>query len=125
VLPQKPTGKGALSDVPVGIKDIIETRGLPTDYGAPIYKDRMGGVDAGNPRAGRDGTGSPWSFIHRGFENERSVDGTGDSGALNSMPVGDALPLGLQLTAAPGDDARVLHTAVRIYRLLTASGLSQ
>jgi len=30
------------------------------------------------------------------------------------MPVGNALPLGLQLTGAPGQDARVLPTAVRI-----------
>ena len=30
------------------------------------------------------------------------------------MPVGNSLPLGLQLTAAPGQDARVLRTAVRI-----------
>ena len=30
------------------------------------------------------------------------------------MPVGDALPLGLQLVAAPGEDARVLRSAVRV-----------
>jgi Asp-tRNA(Asn)/Glu-tRNA(Gln) amidotransferase A subunit family amidase len=30
------------------------------------------------------------------------------------MPVGNALPLGLQLTGAPGQDARVLRAAVRI-----------
>jgi Asp-tRNA(Asn)/Glu-tRNA(Gln) amidotransferase A subunit family amidase len=34
------------------------------------------------------------------------------------MPVGDALPLGLQLTANHGDDARVLRTAVRVEQLL-------
>jgi Asp-tRNA(Asn)/Glu-tRNA(Gln) amidotransferase A subunit family amidase len=34
------------------------------------------------------------------------------------MPVGGGLPLGLQLTAAPGQDARVLRTAVRIGRIL-------
>jgi Asp-tRNA(Asn)/Glu-tRNA(Gln) amidotransferase A subunit family amidase len=34
------------------------------------------------------------------------------------MPVGRALPLGLQLTAARGDDARLLRAAVRIERLL-------
>jgi Asp-tRNA(Asn)/Glu-tRNA(Gln) amidotransferase A subunit family amidase len=34
------------------------------------------------------------------------------------MPVGDDLPLGLQLTAAPGDDARLLRTAVGIERIL-------
>jgi len=34
------------------------------------------------------------------------------------MPVGHALPLGLQLTAAHGADARVLQTAVKLERAL-------
>jgi Asp-tRNA(Asn)/Glu-tRNA(Gln) amidotransferase A subunit family amidase len=34
------------------------------------------------------------------------------------MPVGDQLPLGLQLTAAPGEDARVLRAAVKVHRVL-------
>jgi Asp-tRNA(Asn)/Glu-tRNA(Gln) amidotransferase A subunit family amidase len=34
------------------------------------------------------------------------------------MPVGDALPLGLQLTAAPGQDARVIRTAMRLHAIL-------
>jgi Asp-tRNA(Asn)/Glu-tRNA(Gln) amidotransferase A subunit family amidase len=34
------------------------------------------------------------------------------------MPVGDSLPLGLQLTAALGEDARLLHAAVRVHRLM-------
>ena len=34
------------------------------------------------------------------------------------LPVGPALPLGLQLTAAAGDDARVLQAAVRLHRIL-------
>jgi Asp-tRNA(Asn)/Glu-tRNA(Gln) amidotransferase A subunit family amidase len=38
------------------------------------------------------------------------------------MPVGDALPLGLQLTAAHGQDARVIRTAVRVHALLAAGG---
>jgi Asp-tRNA(Asn)/Glu-tRNA(Gln) amidotransferase A subunit family amidase len=46
VLPQKPTGKGRLSGIPFGVKDIIETRGLATEYGSPIYKDRVGTADA-------------------------------------------------------------------------------
>jgi Asp-tRNA(Asn)/Glu-tRNA(Gln) amidotransferase A subunit family amidase len=46
VLPQKPTGDGELSDIPFGVKDIIETRGLATEYGSPIYKGRIGTVDA-------------------------------------------------------------------------------
>jgi Asp-tRNA(Asn)/Glu-tRNA(Gln) amidotransferase A subunit family amidase len=46
VLPQKPTGDGALSGIPFGAKDIIETRGLATEYGSPIYKGRIGTTDA-------------------------------------------------------------------------------
>ena len=34
------------------------------------------------------------------------------------MPVGDRLPLGLQLTAAPGHDTRVLRAAVRVHRIV-------
>ena len=33
VLPQKPTGSGKLSGIPFGAKEIIETRGLSTEYG--------------------------------------------------------------------------------------------
>jgi Asp-tRNA(Asn)/Glu-tRNA(Gln) amidotransferase A subunit family amidase len=46
VLPQKPTGSGKLSGIPFGVKDIIETRGLSTEYGSPIYKGRIGSDDA-------------------------------------------------------------------------------
>src|SRR5271163_1503694 len=46
VLPQKPTGNGKLSGIPFGAKDIIETRGLATEYGSPIYKGRIGTTDA-------------------------------------------------------------------------------
>src|SRR5260370_32602182 len=46
VLPQRPTGKGKLSEIPFGVKDIIETRGLATEYDSPIYKGRIGTVDA-------------------------------------------------------------------------------
>jgi len=37
------------------------------------------------------------------------------------MPVGKGLPLGLQLTGAPGQDARVLRMAVRIAPMLRSS----
>jgi Asp-tRNA(Asn)/Glu-tRNA(Gln) amidotransferase A subunit family amidase len=46
VLPQKATGDGPLSGIPFGVKDIIETRGLATEYGSPIYKGRLGTADA-------------------------------------------------------------------------------
>lgn len=46
VLPQRPTGEGMLSEIPFGAKDIMETRGLSTEYGSPIYKGRIGTEDA-------------------------------------------------------------------------------
>jgi hypothetical protein len=39
VLPQKPTGNGRPSEIPFGVKDIIETRGFATEYGSPITRD--------------------------------------------------------------------------------------
>ncbi len=46
VKPQEPTGSGPLSGIPFGVKDIVETRGLATEYGSPIYKGRIGVADA-------------------------------------------------------------------------------
>src|ERR1035438_8765003 len=46
VEPEKPTGTGKLSGIPFGVKDIIETRGLSTAYGSPVYKGRIGTDDA-------------------------------------------------------------------------------
>ena len=37
------------------------------------------------------------------------------------IPVGNALPLGLQLTADHGQDARVLRTAVRLHRIMNSN----
>jgi len=36
------------------------------------------------------------------------------------MPASNSLPLGLQLTAANGDDARLLHTAIHVAKLVPA-----
>jgi len=46
VAPQPPTGSGPLSGIPFGMKDIVETKGLATEYGSPIYKGRIGTEDA-------------------------------------------------------------------------------
>lgn len=46
VQPQRPTGNGTLAEIPFGVKDIIETKGLATEYGSPIYKGRIGTADA-------------------------------------------------------------------------------
>jgi Asp-tRNA(Asn)/Glu-tRNA(Gln) amidotransferase A subunit family amidase len=46
VSPEKSTAEGTLTEIPFGVKDIIETRGLATEYGSPIYKGRIGTTDA-------------------------------------------------------------------------------
>ena len=46
VSPQPSTGIGLLSEIPFGAKDIMETRGLLTEYGSPIYRGRAGVEDA-------------------------------------------------------------------------------
>lgn len=42
----KSIGTGPLHGIPFGVKDIIETKGLATEYGSPIYKGRIGTDDA-------------------------------------------------------------------------------
>lgn len=44
--PQRPTGEGMLAEIPFAAKDIIETHGLSTEYGSPIYAGRIGTSDA-------------------------------------------------------------------------------
>ena len=46
VAPQDPAGDGPLAGIPFGAKDIIETRGLATQYGSAIYEGRIGVSDA-------------------------------------------------------------------------------
>jgi Asp-tRNA(Asn)/Glu-tRNA(Gln) amidotransferase A subunit family amidase len=46
VKPEMPTGDGRLSGIPFGVKDIIETQGMATEYGSPLYKGRLGTADA-------------------------------------------------------------------------------
>jgi len=46
VRPQPSTGSGPLAGIPYGAKDVIETKGLATEYGSPIYKGRIGTEDA-------------------------------------------------------------------------------
>jgi len=42
VKPENPTAEGPLSGIPFGVKDIIETQGMATEYGSPLYKGRIG-----------------------------------------------------------------------------------
>jgi Asp-tRNA(Asn)/Glu-tRNA(Gln) amidotransferase A subunit family amidase len=46
VSPRPRTGTGALNEIPFGAKDIIETRGLATEYGSPIHRGRVSLEDA-------------------------------------------------------------------------------
>jgi Asp-tRNA(Asn)/Glu-tRNA(Gln) amidotransferase A subunit family amidase len=46
VLPQPQTGDGPLSGIPFGVKDVIESKDLVTEYGSPINKGRHGATDA-------------------------------------------------------------------------------
>src|SRR5579863_394187 len=43
---EMPTADGPLSGIPFGVKDIIETQGMATEYGSPLYKGRLGAADA-------------------------------------------------------------------------------
>src|SRR5437762_3650747 len=42
VLPQRPTGKGKLSAIPFGVKDIMRRRGWRLNSGSQVSKGRMG-----------------------------------------------------------------------------------
>ena len=47
-----------------------------------------------------------------------ALEGAGTPAITIPMPVGSSLPLGLQLTAEHGQDARLLQTALKLERLL-------
>jgi Asp-tRNA(Asn)/Glu-tRNA(Gln) amidotransferase A subunit family amidase len=211
VAPQPALGDGPLAGIPFGAKDIMETRGLSTEYGSPIYKGRLGITDAAivtslrrrgavllgkthttafayrtpaptrNPRnlehtPGGSSSGSaaavaagmvpfalgtqtrgsilrPASYcgvtgykpsyglvsLNGVLPYAKSLDTVGffthtpadmvalweamghsserDETLTFGVPVG-GLPLGLQLTANHGQDARVLRAAVRLHRVL-------
>ena len=46
VQPEPSTADGPLSGIPFGVKDIVETKGMATEYGSPLYKGRVGTEDA-------------------------------------------------------------------------------
>lgn len=54
VAPQGQRGGGPLAGIPFGVKDVIETEGLATEYGSPLYKGRRGSTDAPLVRRLRD-----------------------------------------------------------------------
>ena len=46
VAPRPSSGRGPLAEIPFGVKDVLETTGLLTEYGSPIYTGRRGTEDA-------------------------------------------------------------------------------
>lgn len=46
VSPQASTSRGPLAWIPYAVKDVIETKGMATEYGSPVYKGRKGTTDA-------------------------------------------------------------------------------
>src|SRR5262249_2211473 len=67
-----------------------------------------GAAPRGLPSPGGSRMNAPWTAL-------------GTPAMTIPLPVADgALPLGLAITAARGEDARVVQTAVRLYRLLHA-----
>src|SRR5579863_4458075 len=100
VMPEKPTGTGKLAGIPFGAKDIIETRGLATEYGSPIYKGRIGVEDAAIVRELRSrgaillGKTQTTAFAHRTpalTRNPRNLDhtpGGSSSGSAAAVAAG-------------------------------------
>ena len=46
VQPDATATDGPLAGIPFGVKDIVETKGMATEYGSPAYKGRVGTEDA-------------------------------------------------------------------------------
>ena len=44
--PGQAAGEGPLAEIPFGVKDIVEAKGMATEYGSPLYKGRVGNEDA-------------------------------------------------------------------------------
>jgi Asp-tRNA(Asn)/Glu-tRNA(Gln) amidotransferase A subunit family amidase len=90
VLPQKPTGTGELSGIPFGVKDIIETQGLATEYGSPVYKGRVGAADAAIVREMRRRGGILLGKTHTTAFAYRTPGPTRDPRNLEHTPGGSS-----------------------------------
>jgi Asp-tRNA(Asn)/Glu-tRNA(Gln) amidotransferase A subunit family amidase len=64
VCPQPSLNEGLLRGIPFGVKDIIETRGMATEYGSPLYAGRKGERDASVVRELRGGGAVPMGKTH-------------------------------------------------------------
>src|SRR5215467_3797137 len=90
VLPQTMTATGALSGIPFGVKDVFETRGLATEYGSPIYKGRIGTVDAAMVRDLRSRGGILLGKTHTAAFAFRDPPPTHNPRNLNHTPGGSS-----------------------------------
>jgi Asp-tRNA(Asn)/Glu-tRNA(Gln) amidotransferase A subunit family amidase len=88
--PQRPTGRGPLSEIPFGVKDIIETKGLSTEYGSPIYKGRIGTEDAAIVRELRARGGLLLGKTHSAAFAYRTPAPTHNPRALGHTPGGSS-----------------------------------
>ena len=71
VNPQPQTATGPLAGIPFGVKDVIDTKDLVTEYGSPLYRGRRAAADAAIVRQLRDlgaillGKTQTAAFAHR------------------------------------------------------------
>ena len=72
-----------------------------------LYPGATGPAPAGLSNTGDSSMNAPWTAL-------------GTPAISIPMPVASGLPLGLQLTANPGEDARVIRSAVAVRRILAA-----
>jgi Asp-tRNA(Asn)/Glu-tRNA(Gln) amidotransferase A subunit family amidase len=104
--PQAPTGGGPLSGIPFAAKDIFETKGMPTEYGSPIYQGRIGSEDAALVRRLRDygavllGKTHTAAFAHRTpppTRNPRNLEHTpgGSSSGSAAAVAANMVPIAL------------------------------
>jgi Asp-tRNA(Asn)/Glu-tRNA(Gln) amidotransferase A subunit family amidase len=90
VAPQRPTTMGPLAEIPFGVKDIIETKGLSTEYGSPIYKGRIGTADAAIVRTLRTRGGILLGKTHSTAFAYRTPAPTHNPRALDHTPGGSS-----------------------------------
>jgi Asp-tRNA(Asn)/Glu-tRNA(Gln) amidotransferase A subunit family amidase len=106
VLPQPATGDGPLQGIPFGVKDIIETQNLVTEYGSPIYAGRHGTSDAAIVRQLRSlggilvGKTQAAAFAYRTpppTRNPRNLEHTpgGSSSGSAAAVAADMIPLAI------------------------------
>jgi Asp-tRNA(Asn)/Glu-tRNA(Gln) amidotransferase A subunit family amidase len=105
--------QGPLYGVPFGIKDIIDTRDMPTEYGSPIYRGHRPGRDAacvalmrraGGVLLGKTVT-TEFANVHPGktrnpFDPTRTPGGSSSGSAAAVSDAMAALALGTQTTGS-------------------------